>query len=159
MDDCGLEIWINADPATVFRALTTREGLDAWWGTAVSAEPVAGSLVTFDHGLGAPLQFRITDLAPDRRLEWRCVSDFADPQIPAAEWLGHRLSFELRAARRRDAGPLLQGFLTAEAFTVLRFRQSGWASDARWRDFCTAAWGETLSVNLKRHCEAGGGAD
>ena len=65
------------------------------------------------------------------------------------------LSFELHAGRRRDAGPLQQGFLTAEAFTVLRFRQSGRASDARWREFCSAAWGETLSVNLKRHCEAG----
>ena len=33
------EVWINAERSTVFDAITTRNGLDAWWGKAVQAEP------------------------------------------------------------------------------------------------------------------------
>ncbi|ODU02289.1 MAG: hypothetical protein ABS81_18035 [Pseudonocardia sp. SCN 72-86] len=46
------EIWIEAPRKDVYAALTTRDGLDAWWGRAVVAEPEIGSVVEFDHGFG-----------------------------------------------------------------------------------------------------------
>ena len=62
METMEHEVWINADPAQVFEALTTRAGLDAWWGRALEAEPRLGSVVEFDHGLGDPMRMEITVL-------------------------------------------------------------------------------------------------
>jgi uncharacterized protein YndB with AHSA1/START domain len=52
MSEIHQETWIKAARSTVFRAITTRHGLDSWWGTAVSAEPEVGHVVELDHQLG-----------------------------------------------------------------------------------------------------------
>ena len=98
------EVWINAAAPTVFKAITTREGLDAWWGKAVVAEPELGSVVEFDHGFEAPLRMRITAIEPDRRVAWRCLSEVSEPRNPASEWLGHRLTFDLQTRLGRRLG-------------------------------------------------------
>jgi uncharacterized protein YndB with AHSA1/START domain len=141
------EVWIAADDASVFDAITTKTGIDAWWGTAVRAEPKVGSVVELDHGLGAPLLMEITELVPGERVTWRCVSAFDDPSNPASEWGGTRLTFEIAP---RDTVELLG---TKHDVTILRFRHDGWADDARWRAFCNAGWGHTLNENLKTYCE------
>jgi uncharacterized protein YndB with AHSA1/START domain len=148
------EAWIDANPATVFDAITRKHGLDAWWGRVLNAEPEVGSVVEFDHGHEEPLRMRITDIAQDERLAWRCLSEFTDPGNPGSEWLGHQLVFELEEldlaapasawlARRLGVG---------ERATILRFRHSGWAGGSRWFAFCNHAWGVTLD-QLKQHCE------
>ena len=140
------EVWIGAERTTVFAALTTKSGLDAWWGKAVNAEPKLGYVVELDHGLGDLLRMEITELVPDEKLTWTCVSNFRDRSNPASEWRAQTLTFALEA--RQDV--VLLG--VARDVTVLRFRQT-WPSDARWRAFCNAAWGWTLSESLKKHCE------
>jgi uncharacterized protein YndB with AHSA1/START domain len=141
------EIWIAAERERVFAALTTREGIDAWWGTAVRADPVRGSVIELDHNLGAPLLMEITDLVPDERVTWRCVSSFDDPSNPASEWHDTRLTFDLAP---RQPVELLGRKLDV---TVLHFTHAGWPDGARWRGFCNAAWGATLNGNLKTYCE------
>jgi uncharacterized protein YndB with AHSA1/START domain len=136
------EVWLDADRESVFAALTTRDGLDGWWGKAVIAEPRVGTVVEFDHGLGAPLRMQITDLVPNERLTWKCISEFADPSNPASEWTGQTLQFEVSP---RGAADLLGG---KRDVTVLRLRVTGWPPQARWYSFCNTAWGQTLSVNL-----------
>ncbi|MGY0236770.1 SRPBCC family protein [Longispora urticae] len=153
MDAIRHEVWINADRPTVFAALTTTAGLDAWWGRAVRADPTVGSVTEFDHGLGAPLRMRVTDLVPDQRLEWRCLSDFTEPGNPASEWLGHRLVFALTTVRRGDVGPLLAPLITGAQVTVLRFEHAGWTRAARWFPFCNTAWGHALGTDLRAYCE------
>ena len=148
MDTIRQEVWINAETDTVFEALTTKEGLDAWWGPVLNAEPSVGSVVEFDHGLGEPLRMEITELVPNERLAWKCVSAFSDPSNPASEWAGQTLVFELEP--RHDV-ELLGG---TQNVTVLHFDNAGWPPEARWYGFCNAAWGETLSVKLKNSCEA-----
>lgn len=152
------EVWIKAEPSTVFAALTTQAGLDGWWGKAVSAEAKVGHVVEFDHGHGAPLLMRITELVPNERLVWRMISDHPDPEYPGSEWLGHELRFDLRSA----ADDPLSGWLSShayeaddpEAITILRFEQTGWKSDARWYAFCNTAWGTTLDSDLRELCES-----
>jgi hypothetical protein len=39
VDTMEHEVWLDADRESVFAALTTRDGLDGWWGKAVIAEP------------------------------------------------------------------------------------------------------------------------
>jgi uncharacterized protein YndB with AHSA1/START domain len=150
------EVWIDAERDVVFDALTTRPGLDGWWGKVVSVSSEVGSVVELDHGHGDHLRMRITDLVPGEAVEWECLTDFDDPRYPGSEWLGHRLRFELRTAEAATEGPVVaQSMGIGSSFTILRFRQSGWEEGSRWRAFCNSAWGETLAVHLKGHCEAG----
>jgi uncharacterized protein YndB with AHSA1/START domain len=137
------EVWLPAETERVFEALTTREGLDGWWGKVVNAVPRVGSVVEFDHGLGDPLRMEITSLVPNERVTWRCISEFADPSNPASEWTGQTFQFDLMP---RENVELLGG---QQSVTVLRLRVTGWASEARWYGFCNTAWGTTLNVNLK----------
>jgi uncharacterized protein YndB with AHSA1/START domain len=149
------EVWINADKKKVFEAITSRKGLDAWWGKALTAEPELDYVVEFDHGLGELLRMRITDLIPDERVTWRCLSDYSEPGQPGSEWLGHRLHFELETGRDDPNSEWLRDRLelnTGDSFTVLNFRHTGWDSDARWFAFCNYSWGVTLQ-GLKRYCE------
>jgi Activator of Hsp90 ATPase homolog 1-like protein len=153
MDAIHHEVWIDAERPVVFEAITTRAGLDAWWGKALVAEPEVGSVVEFDHGLGAPLRMGIADVAVPERLTWRCISEFGDAGMPGSEWLGHCLTFELAVGGEDpSAGWLRDRLGLCENFTILRFRHSGWEPDSRWRAFCNSAWGVTLD-GLKRHCE------
>ena len=140
------EVWIAADQDRVFEAITTREGLDAWWGPCVAGEPKEGFVIELDHSLGDLLRFEITELVPNERVVWTCASTFDDTSNPAAEWRGQRLTFDLQP--RRDHA--LLG--VPRDVTVVRFQQT-WPDDARWRGFCNAAWGQTLHNGLKDHCE------
>lgn len=92
------EVWINAAKETVFEAVTSREGLNAWWGKALNAEPKIDYVVEFDHGLGDIFKMRIAELPPNEHLTWRCISDYGDSRDPASEWLGHQLVFHLQFA-------------------------------------------------------------
>lgn len=147
MESMEHEVWLAAAQDDVFAALTTKQGLDGWWGKVVTAEPRAGSVVEFDHGLGAPLLMEITELVPNERVTWKCISTFSDPSNPASEWSGQTFRFELTP---RGMVELLG---TKQDVTVLRLRVSGWPKDARWYGFCNSAWGQTLSTSLKNSVE------
>lgn len=56
---------------------------------------------------------------------------------PARQWLGARL-----------------GVNGERPLTIVRFEHSGWMPGDRWMAFCNSAWGVTLSVDLKHHCES-----
>jgi uncharacterized protein YndB with AHSA1/START domain len=149
------EVWINADATTVFRAITPKEGLDAWWGKALTAGAELHHVVQFDHGLGEPLRMRITELNPGHGVTWRCISEFVEPGNPASEWLGHQLRFELEQGPDDCTPQWLQdrlGIQPDDRFTVLRFKHTGWDRGARWFGFCNCGWGVTLD-GLKRYCE------
>jgi uncharacterized protein YndB with AHSA1/START domain len=152
-----LESWILAEPTKVFEAVTTRAGLDAWWGKVSSAEPTLGHVVEFDHGLGAPLQMRITEFEPGQRIAWRCVSDFSDSENPASEWLGTSIRFSLRSGVGEPAaqwmGPRLGwSRQNDEDFTILEFQHVDWPASSRWLPFCAGGWAQALA-GLTRHCE------
>jgi uncharacterized protein YndB with AHSA1/START domain len=142
------EVWINADRASVFDAITSKQGLDSWWGPVVNVEAELGFTVEFDHGLGDLMRMRITDLVPNERLEWTCVSEFTDPRNPGSEWRGSRISFELRDGKRTGFGPIDQS-LTGEHVTILSFEHAGWPDGSRWLAFCNYAWGLTLQGMAK----------
>jgi uncharacterized protein YndB with AHSA1/START domain len=152
------ETWIKASPAVVFDAITSRSGLDAWWGACLRADPEVGHVIEFDHGLGDPLRMRITEIVPNERVAWRCVSDFPQAVNPASEWLGTSLVFDLRPGEDDAAlewmAPRVGHDLDAGGdLTILDFRHGGWRSPSRWYPFCNAGWGATFGV-LARHCES-----
>jgi uncharacterized protein YndB with AHSA1/START domain len=114
------EVWIEAATEHVFDALTTKQGLDRWWGPVITAEPRVGSVVEFDHGLGDPLRMEITDLVPNARVTWRCVSEFHDATNPASEWTGQTLQFDLTPRTEVE----LLG--RKQRATIVRLRVTGW---------------------------------
>jgi uncharacterized protein YndB with AHSA1/START domain len=149
------ELWIDADRSKVFEAITTRDGLDAWWGKALNAEAQVGSLVEFDHGLSEPLRMRVTELLPGDSVAWTCLSEFSDPGMPGSEWLGHELRFDVEPGGEGPDSAWLRDRLDLDgvgSFTVLRFSHAGWEDDSRWFAFCNSGWGVTLD-GLKRYCE------
>jgi uncharacterized protein YndB with AHSA1/START domain len=143
------EVWIDAEASTVFAALTTKSGIDGWWGPVTGVQPKVGAVLEFDHGLGAPLRMEIIEFEAERRVVWRCLAKFDDPTNPPSEWNGQVLAFDVTGRR---PVPLLGGM---QKVTVLTFRNSGWSEASRWRGFCNTAWGETLGVKLKSFCETG----
>jgi uncharacterized protein YndB with AHSA1/START domain len=98
------EVWINARRETVFNVISTREGLDSWWGPVVSASSEIGAVIEFDHGHGEPIQMRVVDYASGERFEWENVNTFTDPVNPASEWSGTSISFDLRDGHPTGAG-------------------------------------------------------
>jgi uncharacterized protein YndB with AHSA1/START domain len=160
MDTIGHEVWIKAEAPTVFDALTTQDGLDGWWGKAVSAEPEVGHVVEFDHGHGAPVLMRIIELVPNERVVRRCVSDHTNPGHPGSDWLGTDLSFTLSSAEDDPLAGWLSSALNPEGsprdITILRFDHTGWKRGARWFAFCNGAWGATLNDNLLNYCQTSG---
>jgi uncharacterized protein YndB with AHSA1/START domain len=156
MTTIHLETWVPAPARTVFEALTTRVGLDAWWGTCLTAEPAVGHVIEFDHHLGDPLRMRVKALEPDRRVAWRCVSDFTDPSNPASEWLGTSITFDLRSAADDPAFEWMTPRLGlppdgSSAVTIVDFRHANWPEGARWYPFCAAGWASALDA-MSRSC-------
>jgi uncharacterized protein YndB with AHSA1/START domain len=89
---------IAAPPATVYRNLTTAQGLAAWWTKKVVADEAVGGKVEFMFMPGFNPTMRIVDLEPARRVKWECVDG-------VELWRGDTFEFELEA---RDPGTRLR---------------------------------------------------
>ncbi len=93
---------VAADPLTIYRAITTREGQAAFWTSDCDVEPVAGSVARFGFP-EAPvdLRMRIDALNVGKSAQWTCLGDFpfwADTVVrwdiePAASGTGSIVSF------------------------------------------------------------------
>jgi uncharacterized protein YndB with AHSA1/START domain len=76
--DIILGIEIHADAETVFRAITTRDGLASFWVPGVEGDPgTVGAETTFTFsGAPASLHMRIDRLDEPKSIEWACLGDF-----------------------------------------------------------------------------------
>jgi len=69
MSDILLEEMIAAVPDNVFKALTERPGLEAWWTTHMVAEPRVGTaLEAFSKGGQTAIKMEMRTLEPGRRV-------------------------------------------------------------------------------------------
>ena len=128
-------IVVNEAPEVLYRALTERAGLAAWWTPMVEATPEVGSVARFRFGDGehGP-DMEITELTPAQRVAWTCV---------AGPWVGNRFEFDI-APHERGA--------------VLAFAHRGWSEAGEFYMHCNAKWGYFLGVSLKSYVETGTGA-
>lgn len=80
---------IVAPRERVFGALTTAEGLSAWWTTKVRADaPAVGAYLHFTFRGPFNPRMRISELSPPERLSWKGVGGHA-------AWGDTAISFEL----------------------------------------------------------------
>ena len=131
-----LAIEARADTAAVDRALTTAEGLAAFWTPDVTAEPIVGSEARFGF-TGAPvdLRMRVDAIEPGKRVAWSCLGDFP-------HWGGTKVSWEQSHAER-DA-------------TRVLFKQIGFSDAQPEAEFASVAytWSTILGA-LRTYLETG----
>jgi len=140
------DLRIGASPATVYRALTTQQGIEGWWTATCSVSRETGGDVTvrFDRTFKT---FHIDRLVPSTLVRWRCID--ARLEIPGHslrpdEWVGTVIQFSLRG----DA---------AGGGTVLSLAHIGLLPRFDCYEICCAGWVQFLE-SLKQYCETGVGA-
>lgn len=125
---------INTSPETVYRALTTENGIRGWWTADTKIKPEAGSIAEFNFGERYHNEMKIMDLQPNRRVEWYVLE--AD-----AEWIGTTITFNLEEKEEK---------------TLLRFGHINWEQPTDFYANCNYQWGRYLR-SLKDFCETGKG--
>ena len=118
----------------VYKALTTLDGLAAWWTTETHGDSKPGGVIQFRFGAGG-FDMKILELQPAERVLWQVVDG-------PAEWLGTKISFELR----QDGD-----------WTILLFKHQGWQEPVEFMHHCSTKWAVFL-LSLKSLLETGRGA-
>ncbi|MFP3853572.1 MAG: SRPBCC family protein [Anaerolineales bacterium] len=136
MADILLMVPMAADPKSVYRALTTREGLASWWTEDVEAEPEVGAVNEFRfEGGQVVMRMKVAELAPPERVVW-------EVQIPAPpEWGSTKVTYDIKP--------------TEEGVHLL-FGHRGWASTEGSFPAINYNWAYYLT-SLKEYVEEGAG--
>ena len=124
---------IHAAPDKVYRALTTRDGLAAWWSTVVDVQDGVGGLVDFRFAGDFNPVMQVTLLEPGQRVEWKCVNGHDN-------WKNNTFSFQLKDVNAETGLMFVQEYaqeLSDEVYGTYNFN-----------------WGYYLG-SLKRLCEEG----
>ena len=126
---------LSVSPDRVFKALTTLDGLAAWWTTDVAGDAGPAGLIDFTFAGDFNPKLVVTSFDAPSTLGWRCIAG-------VEQWRDNTFRFELQA---RDAG------------TRLRFRQD-YANELTDDDYGSYNyhWGYYLE-SLRQYCEAGAG--
>ena len=117
--------------AVVYKALTTIEGLSAWWTSTTDGETAIGGVLKFRFGNGG-FDMEVLALDPARRVLWQVIDG---PE----EWIGTRISFDLE--QRGD-------------WTIVLFRHMGWKEPVEFMHHCSTMWAVFL-LSLKSLLETG----
>ena len=124
----------SSSSADAYRALTTREGLSAWWTTDTQGESKVGRVLLFRFGTGG-FDMKVLELQRDERVLWQVVEG-------PAEWIGTKISFELK--QEGD-------------WTIILFKHEGWKEPVEFMHHCSTKWAVFL-LSLKSLLETGKGA-
>jgi hypothetical protein len=118
----------------VYKALTTLNGLSAWWTCDTQGESAVGDLLRFRFGSGG-FDMKVLELHPATHVLWRVVDG---PE----EWIGSEISFDLQ--QRGD-------------WTIVLFKHTGWKQPVEFMHHCSTKWAVFL-LSLKSLLETGKGA-
>ena len=121
----------GASPEQVFEALTTVEGLAAWWTEKTSLND---GRLEFRFPAGG-FDMVVAESQPGRLVLWDVVDG-------PAEWVGPQGRWELRQAG---------------AYTIVLFTHAGWREPVEFMHHCSTKWGSYL-MSLKQLVETGWGA-
>ncbi|OIJ68853.1 SRPBCC family protein [Streptomyces mangrovisoli] len=133
MVDILHRVGITATPDKVYEALTTVDGLAAWWTTDTTGS--ADDVLKFRFSDVGGFDMKVLDLRPDTRVRWEVVDG---PQ----EWIGTTVTFDLT----RDG-----------EWTIVLFAHEGWREPVEFMNHCTTKWALFL-MSLKSLVETGAGA-
>ena len=118
-----------------YKALTTREGLSAWWTDDTKGESQVGGALKFRFGERGGFDMKVLELKPNQRVVWQVVDG---PE----EWMGTKVSFDLKP----DGD-----------YTIVLFKHEGWKQPVEFMHHCSTKWAIFL-MSLKSLLETGKGA-
>jgi uncharacterized protein YndB with AHSA1/START domain len=127
------ELQIQTTPEKLYEALSTDDGISAWW-TKAKTQPKVGAINEFDFR-GNAATFRVEKLEPGKVVGWSAE------QVPP-DWKGTRVLFELI---KGESGSV-----------VLRFSHTGFEVMTPLVAFSSYAWAQYLR-SLKLYLETGKG--
>ena len=156
MPDIRHELLIGAPAEKVYSAITSQEGLSAWWTPDTKVKSELNSVARFAFGPDYFKEMKIAELKPSRQVKWICIAG-------AGEWIGTSISFELQAGDKKpllDSHPEMKDQVqqqsNADKGTLLIFRHDGWKEYTPMFAECNYTWGRFLR-SLKLFCETGKG--
>jgi uncharacterized protein YndB with AHSA1/START domain len=118
----------------VYQALTTCEGLSAWWTSDIQGQGKVGGVLKFRFGAGG-FDMKVLELDPGKRVLWQVVDG---PE----EWIGTKISWDLK--QEGD-------------WAIILFKHEGWKEPVEFMHHCSTKWGLFL-LSLKSLLETGKGA-
>jgi uncharacterized protein YndB with AHSA1/START domain len=134
MVDILHRVGATTPPDKVFDALTTLDGLAAWWTTDTTGDAAPGGTIKFRFGEAGGFDMKVLDQRPDERLEWEVTDG-------PAEWIGTHVSFDLRQE---------------DGYTIVLFKHAGWREPVEFMAHCSTRWA-TYLMSLKQLVETGAG--
>ena len=118
----------------VYKALTTRDGLAAWWTNETHGEGGVGGVFQFRFSAGG-FDMKVLELHPATHVLWEVVDG---PE----EWIGTTVNWELK--QEGD-------------YTIVLFKHEGWREPVEFMHHCSTKWAIYL-MSLKSLLETGKGA-
>lgn len=125
----------SSSPKDTYKALTTREGLSAWWTDNTKGENKVGGVLKFRFGERGGFDMKVLELESNRRVLWQVIDG---PE----EWIGTKVSFDLK----QDGD-----------YTIILFKHTGWKEPVEFMHHCSTKWAIFL-MSLKALVETGQGA-
>jgi len=138
-------IALRADPATVYRAVATREGIQGWWTLFTDFDDREGSVAEMRFPTtGFFTRMLVEKLEPYKRVHWKCVDAIHPPGMSKdrSDWIGTEVTFEIEPGEG-DA-------------TRLLFTHAGLGA-LDCHDVCRVIWDYFLQTSLKAYVEEGQG--
>jgi uncharacterized protein YndB with AHSA1/START domain len=130
MPDIIMQFPAKASAAQVFQAVSTPQGLDAWWTKRSSGEPKLGAAYGLHFGPGYDWHARVTACAAPREFELQVGESHED-------WINTRVKFQLTEQN---------------GTTTVVFSHTGWPSaNDHWRisAYCWAMYLRIMGRNIE----------
>ena len=124
----------EASPAQVYEALTTIEGLSAWWTTDTKGQAEVGGVQEFRFAKGG-FDMVVLELDPAKGVLWEVVDG-------PPEWIGTTVRWQLKEE---------------DGYTIVLFAHEGWREPVEFMHHCSTKWA-TFLLSLKQLIETGTGA-
>jgi uncharacterized protein YndB with AHSA1/START domain len=148
-------LFIGASVEKIYDALTSKNGLSAWWTHQTTARAEPGSVSRFTFGDGYFKDMKIIELKQAHYVEWLCVAG-------AEEWLGTSISFVLEPGPKgvlSAAHPELNDQFqqnSGDNGTILTLHHRDWKDYTSMFAECSYTWALFMR-SLKLFCETGRG--
>jgi uncharacterized protein YndB with AHSA1/START domain len=113
---------IGASAEKIYNAITSEEGLSAWWTPNTKVKLEVNSVARFPFGTDYYKEMKITKLKPDELVEWNCITG-------DAEWVGTNISFTLLSGNKKNllnTNPEVSGQIFA--LVGLPFKRKTWCA-------------------------------
>jgi uncharacterized protein YndB with AHSA1/START domain len=132
-------VGIKAPASKVYAALTTIDGLAAWWTRDTTGQSKPGGHIAFRFHTAAGDEIGgfgmdVLELAPQQAVRWR-VKD------GPPEWIGTGIEFLLSQE---------------DGYTIVRFGHRGWRDEGDFMAHCSTKWA-TYLLSLRELVETGKG--